>query len=165
MGSRLARIALLLSQVHVAWLRPLQAQQLRFPDDSLRLRPMPEFAPGGRYGPRVPPEVVVQAWRDAVDRSVRASREARRHAWAFAARPDTAVAVTPRPPGPEVPPPAAPPPAAPNTFAALGRYADVGLDFRSRLELKLDRLKNERCTAFDVLSPGCRTGFPTPSIA
>lgn len=75
------------------------------------------------------------------------------------------MAAAPEPPPPE--PPALAPPPPPTTFAALGRYADVGLDFRSRLEFKLDRLKNERCTAFDisVISPGCRSGFPTPAVA
>ncbi len=62
--------------------------------------------------------------------------------------------------------PALPTPPAPTTFAALGRYADVGLELRSRLELKMDQLTNERCTAFDItaLTPGCRNGFPTPAI-
>ncbi len=49
---------------------------------------------------------------------------------------------------------------------APGREAsqepELGIAFRGRLELKLDRLRNERCTAADLETPlsGCREGFP-----
>ncbi|MEJ7811230.1 MAG: cell surface protein SprA [Gemmatimonadaceae bacterium] len=43
----------------------------------------------------------------------------------------------------------------PNPF---GQYADLGLQLQSRLEAKLERNKNERCTSFDFLNPAgnCR---------
>ncbi len=39
---------------------------------------------------------------------------------------------------------------------------ELGIAFRGRFELKLDRLRNERCTAADLDNPvsGCREGFP-----
>lgn len=145
---------------------------LRFPGDSLRLRPAPAFAPGGRFGQRVPPAAVAAAWRAAAERAVRDSREGRRLRALLSPLRDTAAVAAAPEPGPPLAEPAVPPPAAtparpPTALEALGRYADVGLEFRSRLELKFDRLKNERCTAFDAstLSPGCRTGFPTPAVA
>ena len=48
----------------------------------------------------------------------------------------------------------------------LSRYADVGLQLRARFELKMDRLRNERCTAADLVNPisGCQGGFPTPTL-
>jgi hypothetical protein len=35
----------------------------------------------------------------------------------------------------------------------LGQYADLGLQLQARLESKLERNKNDRCTSFDLLSP------------
>jgi hypothetical protein len=39
---------------------------------------------------------------------------------------------------------------------------ELGVAFRGRFELKLDRLRNQRCTAADIgnLGSGCREGFP-----
>jgi hypothetical protein len=39
---------------------------------------------------------------------------------------------------------------------------ELGIAFRGRFELKLDRLRNERCTAADIGNPvsGCREGLP-----
>ena len=56
----------------------------------------------------------------------------------------------------------APPPdsAAPQDTSALG------IAFRGRFELKVDQLKNQRCTAGDIGNPfsGCAGGFPTPFV-
>ena len=132
----------------------------RFPGDSLRVRAYPELEPGGRLGLRIPPALVALRWRQAVERAIASDRLRRRSEWLTPladARPDTMEVAFPPPPRTEPPP---------SAFAALGRYADVGLELRSRLELKMDRLKNERCTSFDISSftPGCRNGFPTPAI-
>jgi len=42
----------------------------------------------------------------------------------------------------------------------------LGIAFRGRFELKLDRLTNQRCTAADIGNPvsGCEQGFPTPVV-
>jgi len=44
--------------------------------------------------------------------------------------------------------------------------AALNIAFRGRFELKLDRLRNERCTAADFgnLLSGCQEGFPTPFV-
>jgi hypothetical protein len=43
----------------------------------------------------------------------------------------------------------------------LGQYADLGLQLQARLESKLERNKNDRCTSFDLLSPvsNCNGSF------
>ncbi len=42
----------------------------------------------------------------------------------------------------------------------------LSIAFRGRFELKLDRLRNQRCTAADIgnLLSGCQGGFPTPFV-
>ena len=54
----------------------------------------------------------------------------------------------------------------PGTFAALGRYADLGIDLRARLEVSFDRLRNANCTAAESgnAGVGCEGGFPTPTL-
>ena len=51
-------------------------------------------------------------------------------------------------------------------FDTISEYADVWLDLTGRLELGLDHLRNERCTAADAFSTasGCVDGFPTPTV-
>ncbi|GIW52663.1 MAG: hypothetical protein KatS3mg081_2018 [Gemmatimonadales bacterium] len=46
--------------------------------------------------------------------------------------------------------------------SAGSQEPELGIAFRGRFELKLDRLRNERCTAADIGNPvsGCREGFP-----
>lgn len=46
------------------------------------------------------------------------------------------------------------------------RYADLSLDAQARFELRTDRLKNERCTTAEALSPnsGCRAKFKPPRL-
>lgn len=46
------------------------------------------------------------------------------------------------------------------------KYADLSLDGQARLEIRTDRLRNERCTSLDLLSPGsgCRGNFSAPRI-
>ncbi|MBI2535562.1 MAG: cell surface protein SprA, partial [Gemmatimonadetes bacterium] len=56
-------------------------------------------------------------------------------------------------------------PLAPFPQAGQGG-AELGIAFRGRFELKLDRLQNQRCTAGDIGNPvsGCQPGFPTPFV-
>ena len=44
------------------------------------------------------------------------------------------------------------------------RYVDLTIDGQARLEIRTERLKNERCTPIELLDPnsGCRGGFKTP---
>jgi hypothetical protein len=46
------------------------------------------------------------------------------------------------------------------------RYADLALEGEIRLELRSDRLRNERCTPIQLLDPGsgCRGGFRAPRL-
>src|SRR4051812_5819168 len=46
------------------------------------------------------------------------------------------------------------------------KYADLALDGQVRLELRTDRLRNERCNASQLLDPnsGCRGGFKAPRL-
>ncbi len=57
-------------------------------------------------------------------------------------------------------------PVPPSPFPAPQDSAGLGIQFRGRFELKLDRLRNERCTAGDFgnLLSGCQQGFPTPFV-
>jgi len=53
-----------------------------------------------------------------------------------------------------------------NTLGISNRYADLGLEGAVRLELRTDRLRNERCTALQLLErgSGCRGGFRAPRL-
>jgi hypothetical protein len=44
------------------------------------------------------------------------------------------------------------------------QYVDLTIDGQARLELRTERLRNERCTPLELLDPnaGCRGGFKTP---
>jgi hypothetical protein len=51
-------------------------------------------------------------------------------------------------------------------FGISRKVVDLNLDGTIRLEVRTDRLRNERCTAFALADPasGCRTGFSGPRI-
>jgi hypothetical protein len=51
-------------------------------------------------------------------------------------------------------------------FGISRNVVDLNLDGTIRLEIRTDRLRNERCTAFALADPasGCRTGFTGPRI-
>ncbi len=144
---------------------------IRLPDDTIALRRLPALEPGGRLGLWTPATLVADRWaelvRAALDRG-RADRWKRR----ILEGPGPAVAEAPDTVATPVEPPVVPPPPeeaaepADNVFEALGRYADLGLDLNAHLEMNLDKLKNNRCTAVDVSNPasGCQGGFPTPSF-
>jgi motility/secretion related protein SprA len=53
-----------------------------------------------------------------------------------------------------------------NPLGISRRVADLGLEGAVRLELRSDRLRNERCTPFQLLDPGsgCRGGFRAPRL-
>jgi hypothetical protein len=166
----LARSAILL--VAVVAVRSLSAQapielprvSIRFPDDSLRLPLLrPAYWPAGLFAPPALPGLAALDWRQSAERAIATARARRRASWILSPTPTMAQRV----PG-DTTAPAPVTPSAPSIPlpASISRYADVGVDFHTRLELKMDRLKNERCTAFDIssLTPGCQTAFPAPAI-
>ena len=53
-----------------------------------------------------------------------------------------------------------------NTLGISKRYADLGLEGAVRLEIRTDRLRNERCTPIQLLDPGsgCRGSFRAPRL-
>lgn len=60
-------------------------------------------------------------------------------------------------------------PGGPRAGGVLGlptKYADLQVDGQARLELRSDRIRNERCTPFALLDPasGCRGGFTAPRL-
>lgn len=147
------------------------APVLRLPYDTLRPPQLASLLPGGRLAPWLPPGVVAARWAADVQRRLAADRAMRRRAWALGltnAGPtgegalDTMATPAALAGGIRAPTP----PTGPPTFAAVAQYANLGLQLRARVELNLNRLKNEHCNAADVLNPlgGCRGGFPTPSI-
>lgn len=113
------------------------------------------LAPGGRAGLRSTPSAVAAAW----ERRLRAALRP-----VALAGPAVTVAAAPGVPAESL---AAAPPPAPlggrRPIRVLGTSADLGMELSVRFELKADRFKNLRCTAFDqqqALS-GCQAGFPT----
>ncbi|HXE58615.1 MAG TPA: hypothetical protein VNK43_11495, partial [Gemmatimonadales bacterium] len=49
-------------------------------------------------------------------------------------------------------------------FGLPTKYADLAIDGQARLEIRTDRVRNERCSPQDLLDPnsGCRGGFKAP---
>lgn len=121
-----------------AWSRQAQAQRLGLglPAPPL-LRPGPWVSPG--------------EWLQATEERVRADRQRRWQAEIARRLSLGSEASVPlhqdRPTGEE---------------GRASQEPELGIEFRGRFELKLDRLQNERCTVADLLSPasGCRGGFP-----
>jgi len=137
---------------------------------SLGLRRYPVLEPGGRLGFRVPPSQVSQSWardvRAFIDQVRTASRRVRLLTQLGslsqrAGRGDRRILdiAAPRAPGGW-------PRGNLGRLVGLGRVVDLGVRMDTRVELRFDRLKNERCTAFDLgLSvAGCQGGFPAPSL-
>ncbi|HEX6434343.1 MAG TPA: cell surface protein SprA, partial [Gemmatimonadales bacterium] len=58
------------------------------------------------------------------------------------------------------------PPPRNGVFGLSRKYADLALDGQVRLELRTDRLRNERCNAAQLQNPnsGCRGGFKPPRL-
>ncbi|MDH3497735.1 MAG: cell surface protein SprA [Gemmatimonadota bacterium] len=140
---------------------------LRLRVDSVPLRLPLALQPGGRLGARVPPAVVAARWERSTGARIAGSREQRR-SWPSPLQFAEAEVPTAPPP---LPPFARRPvtpvaPEGPAPLEALARYADLGLQLRSRFEMKVDQLRNRRCTSADLLNPvsGCQSGFPTPAL-
>ncbi|HEX6536056.1 MAG TPA: cell surface protein SprA [Gemmatimonadaceae bacterium] len=138
--------------------------------DTLAL-PLPApLLPFGRLAPsRVPAAIVAETRAAALRRTIVARRAA---IWGetvsaalagagagagVAAAPSDATVV----PGPPTPPGKPAPPAQRTGTDIFGQYANLGLQLQSRVEVKGERDRNERCVATDFLTPisGCRGTF------
>ncbi|MGD2135301.1 MAG: hypothetical protein PVF27_04030, partial [Gemmatimonadales bacterium] len=143
--------------------------------DLLTLRVPPSLQPGGLLGPSTTPTLAGARWlEETLGRVAEAKAERRRRrlqrvlGLTAAAVPADSVE---RPrialPRPEdlIEPEAEP--EGPRIVRSLAAYADLGLDLRTRLMVKFDHLRNNRCTVGDIGNPasGCQGGFPTPSFS
>ena len=108
-------------------------------------------------GHRAPPALRAMAWDSTVNVALDSVRQQRRTALRFlvlygeAERP----AENRGAPVPER-----------NVLGISKKYADLALDGQVRLELRSDRLRNERCGPAELLDPnsGCRGGFKPPRL-
>jgi hypothetical protein len=107
---------------------------------------------------RLPPSLRGMAWDSTVSTALDSVRQQRRTALRFLVLYGQAEA------SPEAEEAAR---TAQNGVLGLSRkYADLALDGQVRLELRTDRLRNERCNAAQLLDPnsGCRGGFKPPRL-
>ena len=108
--------------------------------------------------PRISPSVRLAAFDSTIAASLEADRADRARAlrlqnlYGFAFRPPEAAA------GEE--------PRRRNPLGLPTKYADLSLDGQARLEMRTDRLREERCTPALSLDPnsGCRGSFKAPSL-
>jgi len=109
--------------------------------------------------PRTPPGLRAQAWDSTVTAVLDSTRRERATALRYLtlygqaiqeARPDTRET-----PGPQR-----------GVLGLSPKYADLALDGQVRLEVRTDRLRNERCSPALLLDPnsGCRGGFKPPRL-
>ncbi|NNG16481.1 MAG: hypothetical protein HKM89_08370, partial [Gemmatimonadales bacterium] len=132
--------------------------RLRFDVSTLQLVEPAVFRAPWLGAPARPADAVVRAWDSAwAQRAAQADRERRTQYRLLAIYGPGAVA------------PAEVEPDAPERRGLLGiseRYADLDLEGQARLEIRTDRLRNERCTSAALLDPnsGCRGNFKAPRI-
>ena len=122
-----------------------------------RLKEPPVLSAPWAGAPRLPPGLQAQAWDSAmalVLDSVRTEQATARRYLTLYGQPLEAPEA-----GPEGQPVAANP-------QGVSKYADLDIDGQVRLELRTERLRNERCTPALLLDPnsGCRGNFKAPSI-
>jgi hypothetical protein len=124
-----------------------------FRRDPLPVPRHPALAPGGRYGPRVPPALVAARWAERVQGAL---------APALALTRGDTITVAPLAIRDSV--------EEPRRFEAqdaargvFGPYADIGMELNVRFELSADRFQNLRCSALErqAALSGCQGGFPT----
>ncbi|MBI1723365.1 MAG: cell surface protein SprA [Gemmatimonadetes bacterium] len=138
---------------------------MRLRRDTLRVAVPAALVGAGRLAaPRPDPAALARGWADSVTERLAARAAAR---WRLGVSGgDSSLLLVPRPPSPgERPVPG---------FAAEGgrrptilqRYADLGMQLNARFEMRLDRLRNLRCTAAEAnqIASGCRGGFTPPKI-
>jgi hypothetical protein len=136
---------------------------MRLRGDTLRVTLPAALVGAGRLAaPRPDPAALARAWADSVLARLAVRAEAR---WRVGiADGDSNLLRVPVPPPPSgtgyVPPSVA------QTQTILSRYADIGFQLRARFEMRLDRLRNLRCTAAEanLIASGCRGGFTPPKL-
>ncbi len=146
---------------------PAPAVRLALERDTLPVPALGALMAGGRLGPRVPPAIVAARWAAATEASLRRSRAARARRRLL-----ESVALVPARPDTAAPAIVIPRPAelaereAPGALESFADFANLGLELGAHVEMRVDRLRNERCTAQDISNPasGCRAGFPTPTF-
>ena len=133
--------------------------QVRFDSTLAGLRTPAALAAPWLGAPRVPPGLRAAAW----DSAVAAARDSARR---DLSRGQRLLLLYGEPVVPSVAA-AEEPTAAKRGVLGLGKeYADLGIDGEVRLEIRSDRVRNERCSAILFLDPnsGCRGGFKPPRL-
>jgi hypothetical protein len=152
----------LAAQVDSTPLRPAEVPgqlgvHARFGMPPFRLEPPPVLYAPWAGAPRLAPALWSQSWDSsmvAVLDSARAERAASRLSLALYGRPLE---------GPE---PEGGGDRNRGVLGGLSKYADLDIDGQVRLEIRTERLRNERCSPVLLLDPnsGCRGSFKAPSI-
>jgi hypothetical protein len=162
-SSRLSPLALVLATLSGLLILPSSAEgqadsitpriqaSFKIPGPAL-VSPLPLRLPTGRPGPRFGID-----WDSAFMATIDSSRSGRIMASRFRSIYGEAGQVTPRTPteGPSR-----------GVLGLPSKYADLTIDGTARIEIRTDRVRNERCTPFALLDPasGCRGGFSAPRI-
>jgi len=130
--------------------------RLRFDTSSLRLVEPPAFR--ARWL-GAPPGSAVAAWDSALADRFEQARRARRTQLRLLAIYRRRTAIPAKELGLE-------PTEQRGILGLSQKYADLDLEGQARLEIRTDRLRNERCTSAALLDPnsGCRGGFKAPRI-
>ncbi len=125
----------------------------------LRLREPLALRASWLGAPVRPPGLVVAAWDSAVAVRLAVDRMERRTQHRLMQIYGQRAIAEPAAPG-------GTPPDRRGIFGLSEEYADLDLEGQARLEIRTDRLRNERCTSEAVLDPnsGCRGGFKAPRI-
>ncbi len=110
-------------------------------------------------GNRLPPAIQAQAWDSAVGVIVDSARQDRAKALRY-------LSIYGTPPESEAAPTIDAPAKNNGVLNLAKKYADLGIDGQVRLEIRTDRLRNERCSPALLLDPnsGCRGGFRAPRL-
>jgi hypothetical protein len=108
---------------------------------------------------RAPPAVRGMAWDSTVTSVLDSVRQDRARALRYLVLYGEPLRDAPLDAG-EAPPPRN------GVFGLSKKYADITMDGQVRLEVRTDRLRNERCNAVQLLDPnsGCRGGFKAPRL-
>ncbi|HEV7367307.1 MAG TPA: hypothetical protein VGN76_15790 [Gemmatimonadales bacterium] len=112
-----------------------------------------------RGAPRTPPALRAMAWDSTVASAIDSARRDRATALRY-------LTLYGAPLGGEQPADLAVPPTDRGTLGLSRKYADLALDGQVRIEIRTDRLRNERCSPALLLDPnsGCRGSFKAPRL-
>jgi hypothetical protein len=112
-----------------------------------------------RGAPRVPPGLRAIAWDSTVSAALDSARQERATALRY-------LTIYGQLEGEQQPAEKTAPQAGRGVLGLSRKYADLALDGQVRLEIRSDRLRNERCSPALLLDPnsGCRGGFKAPRL-